>query len=116
MLDLPPVRTAKARGPEKSLPSCAHWPFNVRPEGFYRGAFELGPEQTKEAEEAEPEEEMSREKVAASPEALATFLAAAISQFEEQFAITPEEKLHGVRLFVKDLKPKAPRTTPSGRS
>ena len=33
-LGLPPVKTSKARGPEKDLPSCAHWPFNVRPEGY----------------------------------------------------------------------------------
>lgn len=38
-LGLPPVRTAKARGKDKDLPSCAHWPHNVRPVGYYLGAY-----------------------------------------------------------------------------
>jgi|GEM_PF-3237950 len=32
---LPRVRTCKKRGPDKDLPSCSHWPHNVRPAGFY---------------------------------------------------------------------------------
>jgi hypothetical protein len=32
------VRAAKARGKVKDLPSCAHWPHNVRPKGYYQGA------------------------------------------------------------------------------
>jgi hypothetical protein len=38
-LGLPPVRPAKARGPNKDLPSCAYWPHNVRPDGYYLGAY-----------------------------------------------------------------------------
>jgi hypothetical protein len=39
-LGLPPVRPAKARGRNKGLPSCAQWPHNVRPEGYYLGAYD----------------------------------------------------------------------------
>jgi hypothetical protein len=39
ILGLPPVRTSKARGKDKRLPSCAHWPHCVRPAGYYLGAF-----------------------------------------------------------------------------
>ena len=90
-LGLPPVRTAKARGPEKSLPSCAHWPFNVRPEGYYRGALDIEPELVKEGEAAEADEDASTERPAAEPEHLAKFLPTAIEQFEQRFTITPEE-------------------------
>lgn len=38
LLGLPPVRTAKARGKDKALPSCAQWPHNVRPADYYLGA------------------------------------------------------------------------------
>lgn len=38
-LGLPPVRTSKARGPDKALPSCAQWPHNVRPDEYYLGAY-----------------------------------------------------------------------------
>lgn len=39
-LDLPLVRVAKARGQDKTLQSCAHWPHAVRPDGFYLGAYD----------------------------------------------------------------------------
>ncbi len=39
LLGLPPVRTCKRRGKEAGLPSCSQWPHNVRPEGFYLGAY-----------------------------------------------------------------------------
>jgi hypothetical protein len=42
-LGLPPVRPAKARGKDRDLPSCAQWPHNVRPEGYYLGAY-VGPD------------------------------------------------------------------------
>jgi hypothetical protein len=35
------VRDCKRRGAEKHLPNCAQWPHNVRPEGFYLGAYRL---------------------------------------------------------------------------
>jgi hypothetical protein len=38
-LGLPPVRPAKARGRDRDLPSCAFWPHNVRPAGYYLGAL-----------------------------------------------------------------------------
>jgi hypothetical protein len=38
-LGMPPVRSAKKRGPDKDLPSCAHWPHNVRPPEYYLGAM-----------------------------------------------------------------------------
>ena len=43
ILGLPRVRIAKARGPEKDLPSCAEWPHCVRPDGYYLGAFAYAP-------------------------------------------------------------------------
>jgi hypothetical protein len=111
-LGLPPVRTSKARGPEKELPSCAHWPFNVRPEGYYRGALAAGVEETKEGEEAEAEEDANTERPAAEPEQLAKYLTAAIGQFEEQFTITAEEKLQALHLVVKELQPEPERKKP----
>lgn len=39
LLDLPPVRPAKQRGPQAALPSCASWPHNVRPAAYYEGAL-----------------------------------------------------------------------------
>lgn len=38
-LGLPPVRTCKKRGKDKDLPSCSHFPHNVRPPGYYDGAY-----------------------------------------------------------------------------
>ena len=38
-LGLPRVRTCKARGKDKELPSCSHWPHNVRPDNYYLGAY-----------------------------------------------------------------------------
>ena len=38
-LGLPPVRTAKKRGQDKELSSCAQWPHCVRPDGYYKGAL-----------------------------------------------------------------------------
>jgi hypothetical protein len=38
-LGLPPVRSMKKRGKDKDLPSCAHWPLNVRPRDYYLGAY-----------------------------------------------------------------------------
>lgn len=37
MLNLPKVRTCKARGEDKDLPSCSQWPHCVRPEDYYQG-------------------------------------------------------------------------------
>jgi hypothetical protein len=38
-LGLPAVRDCKRRGSGATLPSCAHWPHCVRPEGFYLGSL-----------------------------------------------------------------------------
>lgn len=38
-LGLPPVRASRRRGRDADLPSCAFWPYNVRPRGFYLGAW-----------------------------------------------------------------------------
>ncbi len=35
-LGLPPVRTSKARGKDKDLPSCSYWPHDVRPDHYYQ--------------------------------------------------------------------------------
>jgi hypothetical protein len=39
LLGLPPVRTSKARGKDKALPSCPHWSHCVRPADYYLGAY-----------------------------------------------------------------------------
>ncbi|MBI4701991.1 MAG: hypothetical protein HY744_12710 [Deltaproteobacteria bacterium] len=38
-LGLAPVRTAKRRGSDRHLPSCAQWPHCVRPPDYYLGAY-----------------------------------------------------------------------------
>ncbi len=38
-LGLPPVRTCKKRGKDAELPSCSHFPHNVRPDDYYQGAY-----------------------------------------------------------------------------
>jgi hypothetical protein len=43
MLGLPdvgPARTAKRSKSGTVLPTCAHWPWNVRPAGYYYGAYD----------------------------------------------------------------------------
>ncbi|HKA53030.1 MAG TPA: hypothetical protein VKJ47_05160 [Candidatus Binatia bacterium] len=45
-LGLPPVRSAKKRGPDADLPSCAQWPHNVRPLDYYQGAYVPPAEET----------------------------------------------------------------------
>ena len=41
ILGLSQVRTGKKRGRDKELPSCANWPYIVRPEGYFQGAWPL---------------------------------------------------------------------------
>ncbi len=38
-MGLPPVRTCKKRGKDAELPSCSHFPHNVRPPDYYQGAY-----------------------------------------------------------------------------
>jgi hypothetical protein len=52
LLGLPPVRTSKARGKDKHLPSCAYWPHCVRPADYYQGAYPV--ERQKEEKSGEP--------------------------------------------------------------
>lgn len=106
-LGLSPVRTAKARGPEKSRPSCAHWPLNVRPADYYRGAFDVGTEAAKDGAESQADEQGEAEKVPAKREDLAKFLTAAIGHFEERFSITPREKAEALQLVAEGLQPKS---------
>ena len=39
IIGLPPVRDCKRRGRYAELPSCKEWPFNVRPDGYYKGVY-----------------------------------------------------------------------------
>jgi hypothetical protein len=41
-LGLPPVRTCKKRGKDAEMPSCSQFPHNVRPSGYYQGAYIRG--------------------------------------------------------------------------
>lgn len=52
LLGLPRVRTMKKRGKDADLPSCSQWPHDVRPAGFYLGAY-VRPEVEAEATRAE---------------------------------------------------------------
>jgi hypothetical protein len=52
LLGLPPVRTSKARGKNKALPSCAYWPHCVRPADYYLGAYPV--ERRKEGKSGGP--------------------------------------------------------------
>jgi hypothetical protein len=54
-LGLSRVRPAKKRGKDRDLPSCAQWPENVRPAGFYLGALAEVPDADGKDEEASPE-------------------------------------------------------------
>jgi hypothetical protein len=57
LLGLPPVRPAKARGPNKDMPSCADWPHNVRPREYYLGALaELEPKTADEDDAGDDDE------------------------------------------------------------
>ena len=38
--DVGPARTAKRSKSGTVLPTCAHWPWNVRPAGYYYGAYD----------------------------------------------------------------------------
>lgn len=51
VLGLPKVRAGKERGRDKALPSCASWPLNVRPDGYYLGAYPPEPAAPKEPAE-----------------------------------------------------------------
>lgn len=55
-LGLPVVRVAKARGKDKDLPSCASWPFNVRPLAYYLGAYVMEQSNEPETDGGESEE------------------------------------------------------------
>src|SRR6516162_11959164 len=88
------------------MASCAHWPFNIRPEAYYRGVYDVGAEVAKDQEDGELEEDESTEKLAAKPRDLAEFLASAIEHFEQRFDITPEGELETLHLVVKKLESK----------
>lgn len=60
-LGLPPVRSMKKRGKEKDLPSCAQWPLNVRPEGYYLGAYKMTEPDPGEEPAEEPSDESNEE-------------------------------------------------------
>ncbi|MBL8150354.1 MAG: hypothetical protein JNN15_10560 [Blastocatellia bacterium] len=53
LLGLAEVRVAKARGKNKDMPSCAHWPHKVRPTNYYMGAYVPEIEEVKKEKEGE---------------------------------------------------------------
>src|SRR6266508_719065 len=105
-LGLPPVRVAKARGPEKDLPSCAHWPHNVRPTGYYKGAF-IMPEDQDRAGDIDAGAEADRRATQANLEkersAALIALAAAVRHFRR---VWPE----GTDDTVANIMPSLDRT------
>jgi hypothetical protein len=75
-LRLLPVRVAKARGPEKDLPSCAYWPHCVRPAGYYKGAFVTSEDQDRASDiDAEDETDRSAAQANLEKERSATLIA-----------------------------------------
>jgi hypothetical protein len=52
-LGLPPVGVKGRRG----LPDCAHWPFNVRPDGYYPEPYQPATRTPKQPTEPEPEQD-----------------------------------------------------------
>jgi hypothetical protein len=54
LLGLAAVRPAKCRGRNRDMPSCAQWPHNVRPPGYYLGA-DIEPEPGGKAAGPDPE-------------------------------------------------------------
>ena len=105
-IGLPPVRVAKARGPEKDLPSCAHWPHNVRPTGYYKGAF-IMPEDQDRAGDIDAGAEADRRATQANLEkersAALIALAAAVRHFRR---VWPE----GTDDTVANIMPSLDRT------
>jgi hypothetical protein len=93
VLGLPRVRPAKVRGKDKDLPSCAQWPHNVRPEGYYLGAY-LPP--GKKDPEGEGEGEGEEEPPATLAAALAALIEAALhlGGLLPGELLGPLEKLH----------------------
>jgi hypothetical protein len=109
LLKLPPVRTAKARGKDRGLPSCAHWPMNVRPADYYLGAFSQGPSSRTEEEEPDTRDRSTRKaKPAGTATDLYEVLSGAIHTFEGQFVITDKEKLAAIRMIEKDITAAGP--------
>jgi hypothetical protein len=57
ILGLSLVRPAKARGKNKDLPSCAQWPHNVRPAGYYLGALAGPPKPDDDHDDGDDDED-----------------------------------------------------------
>lgn len=57
------VRTCKKRGADKELPSCAHWPHNIRPDGYYMGAVIEKSETNQKPKPGPPKESIEAEKL-----------------------------------------------------
>jgi hypothetical protein len=75
LLGLDVVRDMKARGKHRDLPSCAHWPHNIRPADYYRGAY------------VPPSGDAPAEPLASQSEQLGRMFAAALSELPEDQAI-----------------------------
>ncbi len=107
ILGLPPVRTAKARGAGKSLPSCAQWPLSVRAANFYGGACDFSHEVPAGPEGPDASGTTRRPgvvlKIAASSEELAKWLSMAMDQFERRFTITSQQKLRAIGLIEREV-------------
>jgi hypothetical protein len=88
-LGLPPVRPAKARGKQAKLPSCAQWPHNVRPDGYYLGALR--------EEQDDPDEEKPKKK--SLGDLLAALVSAALKvapEIEAEFNAWMEDPDHSL--------------------
>jgi hypothetical protein len=83
-LGLPPVRQAKARGKNKGLPSCAYWPWIVRPKDYYQGAF------------IPPEKGQGREGKNGKPGTAGNVIDRLIEAARNVGGAAPEEMLKGV--------------------
>jgi len=97
-LRLPPVRVAKARGPEKDLPSCAHWPHCVRPASYYKGAFITAEDQDDDDIDAEAEADRRASQANLEKERSAALiaLAAAVRHFRRVWPDGTDETVANV--------------------
>jgi hypothetical protein len=97
-LGLPPVRTAKKRGSDRDLPSCAHWPICVRDPDYYLGAYvPPGGDTDEEEQPIEPLDVVARE--------IAHLLAVGASdRWNVMLEVLREAEPYWVDGFVEELR------------
>ena len=107
LLGLPPVRTSKARGKAKDLPSCAQWPHCVRPPDYYLGAVIDVPANGDTEGDDEEGEGDERDRLMALVDELASLanpsLARVISETLNRRRLTRADDEHGFHFLIGDV-------------